>query len=359
MSEPEPFASLLLPELNANTDAFLTIYREGIGRTESSNRIAASKRFRLVHLHVNKTELVDLSEHELISTNVWDGEKAKHYNFFVERNATIPVQLGVTPVQLSASASTAASTASLDKLSQTAMAPTTPSSEAYPLMPLNDPEMPTSSSASQRLSTQVPRTNKRTFSDRLTLSSAQAVHSSSPSPECAAEDHILGRGKFVKEDPLTGEAQVIREIEHVIRQLEPEEDLYLFEFGILIDVVHKEAPNYDLLKRQCYWFASIICEVITLLYGNKLAKKSKDVRPTPNDYLPNIAGRWKNLLIVAPEDDVVRRVAIKFMERREEEYSRVSFHYFCLILFLSKCLKDTEGISRGITARRRNTGSTK
>jgi hypothetical protein len=356
MSEPEPFASLLLPELSANTDAFLTIYHEGIGRTESSDRIAASKRFRLVHVHVNKSELVDLSEHELISTNVRDGEKAKHYNFFVERNAMIPGWLGVTPIQLFASAS-AAATASSAKLlqsttvQQTATAPTTPSSETYPLIPLSDSEMPTSSSASQRLSTQVPWTNKCAFGDRFTLSSTRAVHSSSPSPECAAKDQILGRGKFAKEDPLTGEAQVIREIGHIICQLEPEEDLYLFEFGILIDVVHKEAPNYDLLKRQCYWFATTICEVITLLYGNKLAKKPKGARPTPNDYLPNIAGLWKNLLIAALEEDIVRRVAIKFMERREEEYSKVSFHYFCLILFLSKCLKDTEGISRGIMAR--------
>jgi hypothetical protein len=338
MSEPEPFASLLLPELSANTDAFLTVYREGIARTESNNRIAAMQRFRIVHVHVNKTELVDLSEHELVSTNVRDSNNANYYNFFVERNASKPGPAVLAPVQSARAAATASLSSATSSWSTTAViqqtasattttATTTPSSEAYPLIPLD--EMPTPSSSVSQLPTQVPQPNKRTFGDRFTLSSTRAVHSSIQSPKCAAEDHVLGRGKFVKEDPMTGETQVIREIGHVIRQLEPEDDLYLFEFGILVDVVHNEAPNYELLKRQCFWLTTIICEVITLLYGDKLnpqAKRLKGAKPTPNEYLPNIAGRWKNLLIVAPENEVVRRVAIKFMERREEEYSKVGFH---------------------------------
>ena len=118
---------------------------------------------------------------------------------------------------------------------------------------------------------------------------------------------------------------ILREIGQVVRQIQPI-NLSLFELGILADVVHNEDPDYSLLKSQCYWFLHLIFEVVILLYGDNLNTAPDSV--TPVDYLPNLAGRWKNQLIIAPKDEILRKVATKFLERREEEFSRVNILFF-------------------------------
>ena len=50
----DSFASLLVPELNTNTDAFLTVYRQGIYRTSDAERIKVLTRFLVESITGNK-----------------------------------------------------------------------------------------------------------------------------------------------------------------------------------------------------------------------------------------------------------------------------------------------------------------
>ena len=130
----------------------------------------------------------------------------------------------------------------------------------------------------------------------------------------------------------------IWEIGQVVRQIKPQ-GLSFYELGLLVDVVHNEVPDYHLLENQCYWFITTICAIIILLYGDTL-NPVKPKTKSPNNYLPNLAGRWKNMLVVAPEDMVIRRMVIKFMERQEEAFSEV--RKFSLI-FICSFLKSRKG----------------
>ena len=161
--------------------------------------------------------------------------------------------------------------------------------------------------------------------DIFSAASAGAGHFSSSSLRGnVAEDMVMGGGTFVN-----GVARN-RGMGIVVRQIAPV-DLCLFELGILADVVHNFAPNYSLFENQCYWFVSTICEVIVLLYDDHLTT-APGPGPGPVNYLPNLAGRWRGLLVLALKNDMIAQVAIKFTERQEEEFSKVFFIKFYLYI---------------------------
>ena len=81
----ESFTSLLLSDLCTNTDAFLTVYRDGI--SQSPDRLAALTRFQVTYMTINKSKR-EAFEHELISVKVFDHQKKKTYDFFIECNAS-------------------------------------------------------------------------------------------------------------------------------------------------------------------------------------------------------------------------------------------------------------------------------
>lgn len=158
------------------------------------------------------------------------------------------------------------------------------------------------------------------------MASTRALHSVSGSLKSVAEDRILGRGNFVTDGQGRDTRVAVREIGRIVSQIWPNE-LSFYELGLLVDVVHKESPDYHILKGQCYWFVTTICAVIVLLYGDKLNPPNPTAK-SPKDYLPNLGGRWKNMLIVAPEDEFIRSVAVKFMKRQQEAFSDVRFMNF-------------------------------
>ena len=288
MSEPptDSFQSLLRSDLCTSMDAFLSVYREGISR--SPDPIAALTRFTVGPMTVNKGKKGFLElEHELLSFKVEDNKTKSDdnktklvYDFFIERNgsnpralpaSTRPLGATVSIVSTSAVGSTAvvstSSTVALESVAHAVhrrtsgqeTATATPS-EVHPLLPLNEtltssvPSTPTSS-VSHRLPSMQSNTSQHSFREKLTLASAQALHSSSKSLTSVAEDRILGRGQFVTDgqaiEGILDAGEPIREIGRVVRQIKPQ-DLYFYELGLLVDVVHNEAPDYDLLERQCY-----------------------------------------------------------------------------------------------------------
>lgn len=142
------------------------------------------------------------------------------------------------------------------------------------------------------------------------MASARVMNSStSLSSHGLAEDHISGSGRF---SGNCGIGQIVRQIAPV--------KLSLFELGILVDVIHNDAPGYNLMQNQCYWFMLMIFEVVLQLYENTLDTRSG----VPLDeYLPKLSGRWAGLLIVAPMEEVLNRVEKKFRGRQKDEFSKV------------------------------------
>jgi hypothetical protein len=363
MSEPpsEAFYSLLRSDLCTSTDAFISVYRDGISR--SPNPVEALTRFTVGPMAINK-EILKLLQHELLSFKVDDNQSNHEYefDFFIERNGAKPQALpastdplvsslaSVSIASTSAAGSTAlVSTAAFESVAncQSSRRQTPTPSEVHPLLPLNETltssvsSTPTSESSVSPIPTSsvsyLPHSmqsneSRLSFREKATLGSARVLHSSAGSLMSVAEDRILGRGLFVTDGQGGQKGGVpLREIGQIVRQIWPN-GLSFYELGLLVDVVHKEAPDYHVLKEQCYWFVTTICIIIVLLYGDKLNPEKPTAKP-PKDYLPNMAGRWKNVLVVAPEDELIRRITIKFMERRHEAFSEVHSHQFSFVLF--------------------------
>ena len=84
----ESFSSLLAPDLCTNTDAFLSIYRDGISQSDDSKCIPALTRFRVEAITVGKSS--QSWEHELLSMAVLDTATCQPYTFFIKCNAFAP-----------------------------------------------------------------------------------------------------------------------------------------------------------------------------------------------------------------------------------------------------------------------------
>ena len=318
MSEPfsESFASLLTADLCTNTDAFLTVYRDGVSK--SSDSIAALTRFSVVSLTANKSN--QFLQHELISVSVKDQQTEQLYNFFIERN---PSKVKVQPSTLPPLSLIIPSTTSTHEVESRAR-----ESSEIPLLQLST----ASESVSSLLHPIRPYRSKSHYSlrERFSLTSTQVLRSSTTSFDSVAEDRILGRGMFLNDG-------VSREIGLVVSQVLPI-GLSLFELGILVDVIHNEDPHYSLLKSQCYWFLNTILEVVGILFQDNLQDAPNDLGPT--DYLPNLAGHFMNLLIIEPNGDSLHEIAKKFIDRRDKEFSKVCVFTF-FDSFISNYLKGT------------------
>jgi hypothetical protein len=299
-SHHDSFASLLEPNLCTNTSAFLSVYRDGI--TQSTNPFTALTRFKVEFVSVNKTEGV--YEHEYISVVVRDGETEKLHDFFIERQAS---QAPAVPATDSPSTDSLVSTDSPDI------------PESIPLLRIHD--SPHSSSDLFLPSTPSPRPPPKraaspySLGQRVTLGSAKLLNLSASSLEVyAAEDRIMGEGMVINNSSFPRLGKPVCETQTY--------NLCLFELGILADVVHCEAPNYKILANQCYWFANTIYNVVRTLFQAGVEQSNTE----RVNFLPPLAGHWKNFMIVGTDLKMIEGVIEKILQRREAEFSKVSFH---------------------------------
>jgi hypothetical protein len=79
---PQCFSLLLMPNLCASIDVFISVYRDGINL--SQNLVPALTRFLVESITVNK-HTKEFYEHEYISIQVLDKETQLHHSFFIER----------------------------------------------------------------------------------------------------------------------------------------------------------------------------------------------------------------------------------------------------------------------------------
>lgn len=331
----ETFASLLSPKLSINTDAFLDVYRQGVAKTKDSDRISALTRFKVKSITVNKVTDTT-SEHELLSVVVCDEVTDLEYFFYIERNSASDSTIVSTSIPASAVASAASTSipsaaipsAALASATSTSISTTaqsfrqrqrqaasnegdvglyellptgaSPSPSYEPLLPLPPPPHPLSRRASHH-----------SIPEIITLGSARSINSLSSGS--LAEDRISGSGRF---SGGRGIGQIVRQVLPV--------DLSLFELGILVDVIHNDAPEYNLLKTQCYWLTLMIFEVLLRTYSNTLDSQNG---VAPDQYLPKLSGKWAGLLIVAPREEDLCRVEKKFREQRLAEFSKVNIYF--------------------------------
>jgi hypothetical protein len=128
-------------------------------------------------------------------------------------------------------------------------------------------------------------------------------------------------------------ARVTHRNGHIIRQLQPH-GLTLFRLIVLANTVHNHDPLYSLLKCQCYWFANTIYHVISNTYsctdiitgGEPRNEMIEEVRIPPNDYLPDLAGRWMDVRVSNVSNTLIRLVEEKFESDYDEELAKVCFH---------------------------------
>lgn len=146
---------------------------------------------------------------------------------------------------------------------------------------------------------------------------------------------IPSKGHRQAEDRFIGGQNIAHyfHASHNIRQLRPEA-MSLFDLAVLADVVHDHDPLYSLFQHQCFWFASLVCEVVESVYvcrkvGGATGRKSiSDICIPPNDYLPDLAGRWAGILINKVEEAVSSAVALNFRKCLQEKREEVSIFYF-------------------------------
>jgi hypothetical protein len=105
--------------------------------------------------------------------------------------------------------------------------------------------------------------------------------------------------------------------------------LPLFAVILVALVVHLKAPTYALFENQCYWYANVIFDVLSLVFPSAIT-------PTPSpaprillpiDYLPKGAGQWKGVLINDPRvvAAVVSIVKSDFKEKYGKYVRKVIF----------------------------------
>jgi hypothetical protein len=368
------FSSLLAPELSADTDTFLDVYRAGVQRTKDSERIQALTRFEVLEMHGNKLS-GDFSQHEFAVVVVFDTTTEEKYNFYIERNSVpqskpkVRVSLfffhqtqltfdlqGLSPLTLANKLRLSSTNAvmSVKQVVAGGLAKPASTSESYlPLFTLDSNEYDASISsgpssgapphlhALPTVQTYPPSMrhsqSQSCLSEKMSRT-FQLVDSSSRSlgSDRVAEDLIKGQG-----GALGGGLSV--------SQLKPKKTLSLFELGILANVIHEEDPNYFLLSRQCYWFIATMFFVVDLVWGNTLNEEEAG-HPSPNDYLPKQFGKWNNMPINQNNNAVIQRVIARFWERRKVEFSSVNFTYFLVYLILTSYLKGIRRRGREVKA---------
>ena len=118
--------------------------------------------------------------------------------------------------------------------------------------------------------------------------------------------------------PSSSEAIPVKSITYSCK---PEELASLWDLMILTNVVHEYSKTYQLLERQCFWYADTICAL--------LETWPKDYRQVKVEQLAhkkwyaansNLAysGRTKGIVVYRRKDEVVGQVLAAFKARKEE-----------------------------------------
>ena len=150
----------------------------------------------------------------------------------------------------------------------------------------------------------------------------RALYISTQSTSCVplADDCFVG-SKYL---------EVYADMTQNIRQICPQ-SLSLFELVVLADAIHNYDPQYTVLKRQCFWFATTLCDVVIGEYDcitvtGSAPSVSRD--EVCNRYLPNEEGRWMGMKVCQPEDRETSVIASNFQKYLQEKENEVHFIFY-------------------------------
>jgi len=241
------FASILLPELCSNTDAFLTLYRSGVFQTSSP--LAAMNRFTMKSItHHNTTDAGSEDGYlGYLFVRVEDLEQRRLYDFIIKRTST--------------------------------GSPVLSSKSRIPSMPMNEIQSPSSYISLIPALSPSPTKSQHTRLESASLTSVQGAHALARSREPLANDVILGAGYMRKARYRST---------RVVRKVTPS-TLTLFELALLTDVVHNVAAIHSLFENHCYWFMRIICDAIIALSNGNYTNddQDNDINNQPYQSPPN------------------------------------------------------------------------
>jgi hypothetical protein len=334
--ESDPALQLIDHDLSYDTNEFLS--RLISLAISSPDYNAVLKRFLV--LSMTLTKVLTSSHHELLALEIMDmhNNGSPPYLMFLERTKS-DKQPDPTNSFLKHPDSTTVLESIVDTLKEIpttllssvpAMSDSEDESSLHsppdsPHISPSDPLLGSLSTSSPSPSDQSNRSILRNLVDSGTLISIKAVQASAESTgkfkiACARDQFTGGKDAGISADALG----------QVIWQIRPQ-CLTLFELAILADVVHTYAPLYSLFKRQCYWFVSIICAVIlrtrtcTSVSPPGLRPSSDNICIPPNSYLPDLAGRWKGILVSRVEETVLKIMIDKFEACCAEKQTVVRF----------------------------------
>jgi hypothetical protein len=170
-----------------------------------------------------------------------------------------------------------------------------------------------------------PITDRYHFFDFISRSMSRSAHvSTRSSGGFRADDRFIRAQNF----------GLYASLNQNIRQLCPK-NLSLFDLAVLADCVHNFDPHYTKFKHTCFWFSSIICDVVakeydcTMVSSNSNENSLSTDLPTPcNSYLPAVEGRWMSILISDVGESELKDVTSKFQECLQQKTEEVRFDFY-------------------------------
>lgn len=113
---------------------------------------------------------------------------------------------------------------------------------------------------------------------------------------------------------------------HIMKQIQIS-NLSFFELAVLAHSIHEAEPNYSVLGTQCYWFATTICNIIESVYDcTSIVAGSRTGMSNTTDYLPELSGRVKGVLITNLNEEATSGLTTKFRAYLAAKRAEVSFH---------------------------------
>lgn len=145
-------------------------------------------------------------------------------------------------------------------------------------------------------------------SDTLSVSATKFAQSLYKGSERASFDRFQG------ENALFGDRYAFGQN---ARWLKPK-TLTLFELIILAGAVHRFAPEYSTLERNCFWFCNVIFDSVQKVFHDSDSKSPDDserkTKFTPIDHDTLISGRWKGIKVSDTNEDDISTIIGYFHE---------------------------------------------
>lgn len=159
---------------------------------------------------------------------------------------------------------------------------------------------------------------KHSLTDTMSLTATKALSKNKGNDETPAMDLLLGR-KHIYERRFSGRNA---------RQIKPK-NMTLYELMILAQTVHKFAPFYSLLEKNCYWYCNIIFDAcLELFHEDDSFRAGDNERIAKFDkYDSSISGRWNGWLVSVTNVEDLAVIVRDYKVAHTEAFNMVIFFF--------------------------------